>query len=127
MRASTARRSSSSSIKFSAINQPLLPDNGGYYGSIRSKKKVRRPFLSAITDEDNIDDEDRLDLEGYDASVDTTWEEPEVSVRTEVQEIAKASLPLSVTFFFEYLLAMNSLFFIGHLVVWPRDIDGFAL
>ncbi|ODV76400.1 MATE family efflux transporter [Cyberlindnera jadinii NRRL Y-1542] len=115
MRASTARRSSSSSIKFSAINQPLLPDNGGYYGSIRSKKKVRRPFLSAITDEDNVDDEDRLDLEGYDASVDTTWEEPEVSVTTEVQEIAKASLPLSVTFFFEYLLAMNSLFFIGHL------------
>jgi MATE family multidrug resistance protein len=107
-----ARRNSSSSLN--GFRQPLVQGQTSYYGSIKpSRRRQRRsPLLSALEDgiDDNIDD-----FDGYDASIETSWEEPKVAMATEVKEIVNASIPLSVTFFFEYLLAVNSLFLIGHL------------
>lgn len=107
-----ARRNSASSLK--GPSQSLLDSQKNYYGAINasrtSRRRVRSPSLSAISDREDDDD-----FDGYDASVDTSWDEPVVSMSGEVRAILKSSLPLSITFFFEYLLAVSSLFLIGHL------------
>lgn len=105
------RRNSASSLN--GPTQQLLHDEGSYYGAIKSsrRRQRRQPALSSIEDAE----QDEQDMSGYDASVDTSWDEPQVSMASEVKEILAASVPLSITFFFEYLLAMNSLFLLGHL------------
>nr|QFR37242.1 MATE transporter [Cyberlindnera americana] len=107
------RRNSTSSLK---TNTQLLLDEQPYYGSTRSTRGRRTRLRGAlgVIEDNNDDDED--DSRTYDASIDT-WDEdePKITLQSELKAILKSSIPLSLTFFFEYLLAVNSLFLIGHL------------
>ncbi|ONH65651.1 Ethionine resistance-conferring protein 1 [Cyberlindnera fabianii] len=105
------RRNSTSSLN---ANTQLLSEESTYYGSVRSSRGRRSRFqrgLGVIEDEND-------DQISYDASIDTELndeDEPKVTVEAEMKAIVASSIPLSLTFFFEYLLAVNSLFLIGRL------------
>jgi len=124
-------------------NDPLLDaEETPTYGAIRNfaPRGRHRPALETIAASDQesnfsqdhhleYDEEDPYDYEsdGRSASIPSSYharteslfsdeeEEKQVALKDEIINIATSAFPLSLTFFFEYLLAVNSLFLIGHL------------
>lgn len=131
-----AAAASSAAATAASSTTPLNTDQEDTtsYGAIRNvKPKGRhRPTLQTIAASDQEsnfsrdgeeEDEDPYESDGRSASIPSSYtrsifseeEEATVAVKDEVLNIARSALPLSITFFFEYLLAVNSLFLIGHL------------
>lgn len=116
-----------SSERFSLQQEDHTPINAANYGSIKPYKS--RSSRTSFNDEYHNDEDDNNYLsDGYSASItysqddddnhsigDSILDEAQVTIADELLQIFKSSIPLSFTFFFEYLLAVNSLFLIGHL------------
>lgn len=127
----TQRRNSRSST---GVERSLLQESLSgrvSYGSTRHNRHQAQPHQPALetipgSDADSdIPNEDQYVSDGYSVSIPSsdahsvgsfdTYDDMGVSVATELKSIIKSSVPLSITFFLEYLLAINSLFLIGHL------------
>ncbi|KAH3673434.1 hypothetical protein WICPIJ_009822 [Wickerhamomyces pijperi] len=99
------------------------------YGSIKATKSRTSLASRQYSDHEyDQDEESRYHSDGYSASIpyddeddedhsinDSILDEPQLTYAVELFQILASSIPLSFTFFFEYLLAVNSLFLIGHL------------
>lgn len=137
------RRNSNSSIEQQArlirsrqeasARAPLNSSETPTYGAIRNitPRGRHRQTLNTIPGSDiestNSQDEDDDSYDGYESdgrsvSITSSFtdsihseDEQSVTVKDEVANILKSAFPLTLTFFFEYLLAVNSLFLIGHL------------
>ncbi|CCH40843.1 Multidrug and toxin extrusion protein 1 [Wickerhamomyces ciferrii] len=112
----------------SSLNQS---QPGSSYGSTRIAPRGRhKQTLQAISDQDSNISENETDdpyehyeSDGRSASIPSSYtdsifsedDEIPVTVKDEVINIIRSATPLCVTSFFEYLLAVNSLFMIGHL------------
>lgn len=113
----------------SSMDQSLLEgtrNNHSQYGSTTNKTDETAPLLTSSYEQEifNEIEEDPYVSDGYSVSIPSSASssynsleselEP-VSVKDEIFNIFKSAVPLSITFFFEYLLAVTSLFLIGHL------------
>ncbi|KAH3679915.1 hypothetical protein WICMUC_000658 [Wickerhamomyces mucosus] len=102
------------------------------YGSIRttipnsnSLTSDRSRGQQDLIDQEALDGQDEFyESDGYSVSIPSSYDERSLvdsldevplSFVEEFSQILKSSIPLSITFFFEYLLAVSSLFVIGHL------------